>query len=147
MKEQRNNNEYHRADPGYRRRMQILLVLVLAAGAGGLFLLHRWLSGLPAIVAGGNLFAYERALHWALGGVSLLLGATAAAFAAWLFRLAAATKVERRWPPTTMRTSADVRIRYLTSADAMVAQMKAAPSRCACWRCACCLGIWLLLPN
>ena len=115
MKEQRNSNEYHRADPGYRRRMQILLVVVLVVGGIGLFLLHRWLSGLDSVVAGGDLFAYERSLHLALGGVSLLLGAAAAAFATWLFRLSALTRssdagrLPRCVPPPTCASATSPR--------------------------------------
>ena len=125
MTEQRNSGEYHRADPVYRRRMRIVLVVVLVLGTAGLFALQRWVSGMTTMVSSGKLFDYERSLHIALGSVSLILGAAAVAFTIWLFRMAAATRAERRWPPSHMRTSADVRIRYLTSADSMVTQMKA----------------------
>jgi len=54
-----------------------------------------------------------------------VLAFVAICFAAWMFRLAAATRADRRWPPSSMRTSSDVRIRYLTSADALVTQLKA----------------------
>jgi hypothetical protein len=119
MKDQRNTGEYHKADPAWRRRMQVLLVLSLAAGLGLLGLLHWWLAR--------NAHAPDpmRSLYIGLGAVCLLLGLVAAVFAIWLYRLAAATRAERRWPPSHMRTSADVRIRYLTSADSLVAQMKA----------------------
>jgi hypothetical protein len=121
---QRNTGEFHKADPTYRRRMQILLVLVLVLGAAGLAALHFWLGRMGTRISAGDVFGFERSLHLVLGGVCLLLGVTAAAFATWLFKLAAATRAERRWPPSGMRTSADVRIRYLTSADSMVVLMK-----------------------
>jgi hypothetical protein len=119
MKDQRNTGEYHKADPAWRRRMQVLLVLSLAVGLGLLGLLHWWLAR--------NAHAQDlmRSLYIGLGAICLLLGLVAAVFAIWLYRLAAATRAERRWPPSHMRTSADVRIRYLTSADSLVAQMKA----------------------
>jgi hypothetical protein len=59
------------------------------------------------------------------GRLCIALGVASAVFALWLFRLAARTRAERRWPPSAMRTSADMRIRYLTSADSLVVQMKA----------------------
>ena len=128
MSDPTHNGEFHRADPAYRRQMQIVLALTVLVGLLALAVLHYWLSQLGAKVSHGDPFAYERWLHRLLGGLCLVLGAAAAAFALWLARLAKATKGERRWPPTSMRTSADVRIRYLTSADSLVSQMKAGAS-------------------
>ena len=121
MKDHRNTGEYHKADPGYRRRMQAVLALSVVFGLALLAFLHLWLGR----IAHASAEDAQRALHQGLGALSLLLGLAALVFAAWLFRLAAATRAERRWPPSGMRTSADVRIRYLTSADSMVVQMKA----------------------
>jgi hypothetical protein len=101
--------------------MQLLVVASAIAGVGLLGFVQWWL----ARVARDGAEGMERALHSGLGVLCLLLGLVAAVFATWLFRLAAATRAERRWPPSQMRTSADVRIRYLTSADSLVTQMKA----------------------
>ena len=101
--------------------MQLALAATVVAGIGALVALHYWLTGLQA---GGDFVAYQPALARVRAVVILVLAFFAAVFAAWLFRLAAATRAERRWPPTSMRTSSDVRIRYLTSADALVTQMK-----------------------
>ena len=121
MKDHRNTGEYHKADPAWRRRMQVLLVLAAVAGIGLLAFLQFWLARIARSGAEGM----ERSLHSGLGALCLLLGLVALVFAVWLYRLAAATRAERRWPPSHMRTSADVRIRYLTSADSLVVQMKA----------------------
>jgi hypothetical protein len=124
MKDQRSSAEYHKADPAYRRRMLIVLVATLVLGAIGLVYLHLWLERMGARMSQGDLFGFEHSLHQVLGVLCILLGLAGATFAVWLFRLAAATHAERRWPPSHMRTSADVRIRYLTSADSLVSQMK-----------------------
>jgi len=121
MTDQRNSGEYHKADPGWRRRMQAVLVALVVAGIGLLGFLQWWQARIARTGADGMV----RALHSGLGVLCIALGLVAAAFCAWLFRIAAATRAERRWPPSNMRTSADVRIRYLTSADSLVVQMKA----------------------
>jgi hypothetical protein len=54
-----------------------------------------------------------------------VLAAAGGAFAIWIYRMAKQTRLERRWPPAQMRTTQDVRIRYLTSADALVSQLMA----------------------
>jgi hypothetical protein len=121
LKEQRSNGEFHRADPGWRKRMQWLLALTVILGVGALFGLRMWLARFE----GSDGVANARALVQVLAVLCIALGIVAGAFSAWLFRIASATRAERRWPPASMRTSADVRIRYLTSADALVTQMKA----------------------
>ena len=126
MKDQRNNGEFHRADPAYRRLMLGVLAATVVCGIGALALLHFWLQRMGARVSAGDLIGYQRSLNHVLGALCVALGIAAAIFAAWLFQLAARTRAERRWPPSTMRTSADMRIRYLTSADSLVVQMKAA---------------------
>ena len=144
--ERRDNGEYHRADPAYRRRMQRLLAITVALGLAVLAALHYWLGRLGALIAAGDLFGYERSLHQVLGATCILLGFAAAAFALWLFRLANATRAERRWPPSNMRTSSDVRIRYLTSADSLVVQMKAGAFGLALLAAALCAwAVWLFL--
>ncbi len=125
MSEQGSNGEFHRADPAYRRRMQVFLAVTVVLGLLALVALHFWLDSLGARVANGDLFGYERALHRLLGTLCLMLGLTAAGFSVWMFQMCTATRIERRWPPSALRTSADVRIRYLTSADSLVAQLRA----------------------
>ena len=142
MSEQRNNGEYHRADPAYRRQMQIFLVLTVVAGALALLGLHAWLGRLAASASQGDLLAYQAWLNRLLAGLCIVLGVTAAGFAQWMYRMALATKAERRWPPSSMRTSADVRIRYLTSADSLVTQLKG--SACALALLAVALGGWAI---
>ena len=145
MKEQGNNGEYHRADPARRRHVQWLLAATVLFGIGALVGLQSWLAHTLARTA-GTPGAYEHALSHALGILCIALALAGAAFAAWLFQLAAATRADRRWPPSSMRTSSDVKIRYLTSADALVTQMKAGAVALvllalalAAW------GAWLLL--
>ncbi len=118
------NGEFHRADPGYRRQMQVFLALTLVLGIFALVALQMWLGRLGSTAKLGDLASYQTWLHWLLSGLCVVLGTAAAGFAHWLFRMARATRMERRWPPSSMRTSADVRIRYLTSADTLVAQLK-----------------------
>ena len=124
MKDQRNNGEFHRADPAWRRRMQWLLVVIALLGLGAVAALHLWLSGVRGHSV-PELVAYQQSLSRLMGGMCIAFGVAAAAFSLWLFRIAAAARAERRWPPSSMRTSSDVRIRYLTSADALITQMRA----------------------
>jgi len=125
LKDQRNNGEFHRADPAWRRRMQGVLAVSALLGLAAIAALYVWLSRMDARLGAGDLFGYVRALNLVMAGVCVAFGLAAAAFATWLFRLAAATHAERRWPPSSMRTSADMQIRYLTSADVLVGQMRA----------------------
>ena len=125
MSEQRQNGEYHRADPAYRRQMQLFLGLTVVVGIAALAALHLWLRKLGASGGAIDLFTYTTWLNRLLGGLCLVLGVTAAGFAHWMYRVAMASKAERRWPPSSMRTSADVRIRYLTSADSLSDQLRA----------------------
>ena len=120
-----NNGEFHRADPGYRRQMQVVLGITVVAGLALLAALHWWLQELGASASQGDLFGYEQWLNRLLAGLCLMLAAAAGGFSVWLFGMARATRRERRWPPSSMRTSGDVRIRYLTSADSLVSQMSA----------------------
>ena len=96
--------DFHKADPAYRRQMMVLLAIVVVIGAAALVGLQFWLTKLGARANAGELLGYET----------------------WLMRTAQATRLERRWPPSSMRTSSDVRIRYLTSADALVTQLQGA---------------------
>lgn len=101
-----------------------LLLVMVVLGIAGLFGLSYWLERMHALAA-GNVVAYQKSLAHALAALCFVLAVVALCFAAWMFRMAAATRADRRWPPTSMRTSSDIRIRYLTSADALVSQMKA----------------------
>jgi hypothetical protein len=125
MSEARDNGTIQRADPQYRRRMQRWLVVCSIAGVILLVGLVGWLSQLTQVMSQGDVATYQRWLQRLMAGICLLLAAAAAGFAFWLQRLAGATKAERRWPPASMPTSADMRIRYLTSADALVTQLQA----------------------
>ena len=123
------------------------LVASVLVGIGALVALQLWLDKVLAR-NGGDFVASEHAFRQAFALVCLFFALVAAGFAAWLFRLAAATRADRRWPPNSMRTSSDVRIRYLTSADALVGRMKAgafalalAAVALAAW------GIWWLRPS
>jgi hypothetical protein len=124
MRDQDRQGEFHRADPGYRRQMQIALALTIVVGAVALLGLQWWLRKLGAHAGAGDLDNYETWLHRLLAGLCLVLAAAAAGFGLWLYRTARDTARERRWPPSSMRTSSDVRIRWLTSADALVAQLR-----------------------
>jgi len=125
LTDQGKNGEFHRADPAWRRRMQLLLAFCIVAGVGALLLLWYWLSGLATSGAAESPGGFDRPLQQALAGVCIGLGLASAAFSWWLFHLASATHAEKRWPPASMRTSSDMRIRYLSSADRLVSQMKA----------------------
>ncbi len=124
MSELRNQSEYHRADPAYRRQMLVFLAVTTVGGCAALVALQFWLARLGARAGQGDLLTYELWLHRLLAGLCLVLAATGAGFSYWLYRMARATQSERRWPPASARTSADVRVRYLTSADSLVLQMK-----------------------
>lgn len=120
-----NDGRIQRADPAYRRQMLRWLVVALVLGFAALAALNVWLIRLDHTVAQADIFAYHRWLSRILAGIGLVLAATALGFGAWMMRLARATGRDRRWPPNGYRTTADVRIRYLTSADGLVVQLKA----------------------
>lgn len=142
------NGEFHRADPAYRRRMQLFLWITILLGGLAVVGLHLWLRRLGASAQFGDLFLYQAWLHRLLGALCLVLGVGAAAFAAWLRGMALASRAERRWPPSGMRTSADVRIRYLTSADTLVTQLLAASVALGALAVALCgWAIWLFIAS
>ena len=124
MRDQDRQGEFHRADPAYRRQMQVALLLTVLVGAAALVALQWWLARLGAHAGSGDLTNYETWLHRLLAGLCVVLAAASAGFEQWLYRTARATAQERRWPPATMRTSSDVRIRWLTSADSLVTQLR-----------------------
>lgn len=142
MSEQRNNGEFHRADPVYRRQMLVFLALTVVVGVLGLVALQWWLRKLGASATAGDLTVYQSWLNRLLAGLCLLLGVSAAGFAQWLYRMGNASKQERRWPPSSMRTSSDVRIRYLTSADSLVTQIQATAAALSVL--ALVLGVWAI---
>jgi hypothetical protein len=125
MTESRHSGEFHHADPAYRKQMMMGLVLSVVVGAIFLFALQRWLGHLSATVGATDPFRMLVWLQRILAGLCLLLAAAGGGFALWIYRAAKQTRLERRWPPNAMRTARDVRIRYLTSADALVSQLMA----------------------
>lgn len=125
MSEPRNNGEFHRADPAYRKQLQVWLTVLVIAGAVGLVALQHWLARLNATLGASDPYSMQVWLQRLLAGICLMLAASGGGFAFWLFRMAKESRRERRWPPSRMRTSQDVRIRYLTSADALVSQLTA----------------------
>ena len=125
MNQPRQEGEIHRADPAYRRQVWAWFAFTVVAGALVLFALDRWLDALRAGMAADQGRDFGETLHRLIAGLCALFAIAAVAFGAWLRRLAAATHRDRRWPPSAMRTSSDIRVRYLTSADALVAQFRA----------------------
>ena len=125
MSQPSQNGEFHRADPVYRRSMQAWLAAAVIGGALLLIALNLWLGRLNVTLLHVDMDAYQRWMNRLLAGLCLLLGVAMAVFGLWLQRMASQTRLERRWPPSAMKTSTDVRIRYLTSADAFVQQMQA----------------------
>ena len=125
MNQPRQEGEIHRADPAYRRQMWAWFAFTVVAGAVALFALDRWLDALRAGMAADQGQDFGLWLHRLIAGLCVAFALAAVGFGAWLRRLATATQRERRWPPSAMRTSSDVRVRYLTSADALVAQFRA----------------------
>jgi hypothetical protein len=124
MSQPRQEGEIHRADPAYRRQMWGWFFFTVAAGAVVLFALDRWLDALRAGAAIDQGYALSLWLQRLTAGLCALFATAAVAFGIWLRRLAAATQRDRRWPPNAMRTSSDIRVRYLTSADALVTQFR-----------------------
>lgn len=140
MSQPRQEGEIHRADPAYRRQMWAWFAFTVVAGALVLFALDRWLDTLRAGMAADQGRDFALWLHRLFAGLCVLFAIAAVAFGTWLRRLAAATQRERRWPPSTMRTSSDVRVRYLTSADALVGQFRG--GSVALFALATCLVAW-----
>ena len=125
MNQPRQEGEIHRADPAHRRQMWMWFAATVVAGALALFALQYWLGTLREGAGTDGGVAFGQWLHRLLAGVCVLIALAAIAFGTWLRRLAEATRRDRRWPPIAMRTSSDVRVRYLTSADALVTQFRA----------------------
>jgi len=147
MTEPRQSGEFHQADPAYRRQMTIWLIVSVVAGAIFLFVLQRWLHHLSATLGSSNPFQMLVWLQRVLAGVCLLLAASAAGFAISVHRAAKQARLERRWPPSAMRTARDVRIRYLTSADALVSQLKVVAVALGLFALiVAAFGFWLLRP-
>ncbi len=126
MTEPRQSGEFHQADPAYRRQMTIWLAVCVVGGAIFLFALQRWLGHLSATIGGSDQSQMLIWLQRVEAGTCLLLAAAAVGLALWIRQAAKQARSERRWPPSGMRTTRDVRIRYLTSADALVSQLSAA---------------------
>ena len=126
MSQASESGDIHRADPAYRRSMRAWLLVCVAGGAAGLLALNFWLVRLNSAMARINIVAYQLWISRLLAGMCLLLGLGMAVFGLWLHRIAQQTRLERRWPPSGMKTSTDIRIRYLTSTDAFVRQLQAA---------------------
>jgi hypothetical protein len=116
---QPNDGEIHRADPAYRRMMWRWFAVAVVGGIIALVSLQFWMAGMRGSAS------FHVWLQRVFAGVCLLFAALAAGSGLWLRGLAVATARDRRWPPAAMRTSQDVRVRYLTSADALVAQFRA----------------------
>ena len=125
MSQSDQSGEFHRADPAYRRVMQLWLIACVGGGALMLLALNLWLRRLDISLMHSDLDAYQRWMNRLLAGLCVLLGLGMSVFGLWLQRIAKQTRLERRWPPASMKTSTDIRIRYLTSADAFVQQMQA----------------------
>ena len=125
MSQSNQSGEFHRADPAYRRMMQFWLIACVVGGTLMLLALNLWLGRINATLLHTNLDAYQQWMNRLLAGLCVLLGLGMSVFGLWLQRVAKQTKQERRWPPASMKTSTDIRIRYLTSADAFVQQMQA----------------------
>ena len=123
MTEPRHSGEYHHADPAYRKQMLALLAACVVIGGISLFALQQWLNHLSATVGGSDPYLMLVWLQRILAGVCLLLAAIGIGFAIYVHRIGKQVRLERRWPPSTMRTTRDVRIRYLTSADALGSQL------------------------
>ena len=125
MNQPRQEGEIHRADPAYRRQVWTWFAFTVVAGVVVLFALDRWLDALRAGIAADQGQDFGMRLQRLIAGLCALFAIAAIAFGTWLRRLATATQRERRWPPSAMRTSSDIRVRYLTSADVLVAQFRA----------------------
>jgi hypothetical protein len=125
MSQPRQEGEIHRADPALKRQMRIWLAVTAIGGLVLLVALDRWLDSLRSGAGadqGYNLYVWLQRLT---AGLCVLFATMAVAFGVWLRRLADQTRKERRWPPSAMRTSSDVRVRYLTSVDSLVSQFRA----------------------
>lgn len=126
MSQTTENGEIHRADPAYRRSMRAWLAACIVGGAALLVVLNLWLNRLYSTLAHADLVSYQTWMNRLLAGMCLLLGIGMAVFGNWLQGMARQSQRERRWPPRSMKTSTDIRIRYLTSTDAFVRQLQTA---------------------
>lgn len=114
----------HKADPAYRRTMLVWLLVSTVVGACLLLGLHVWLRHLESTVGRTDVDLYYHWLSRTLAGVALMFAAAAFAAGIRLRQLAAASLRDRRWPPLDFRSGSDIRIRYLTSADAFIGNLQ-----------------------
>lgn len=114
----------HKADPAYRRILLVWLLGSALVGACLLLGLHAWLRHLETTVGRTDVDLYYHWLSRTLAGVALMFAAASLAAGIRLQRLAAASLRDRRWPPLDFRSGSDIRIRYLTSADAFIGNLK-----------------------
>ena len=126
MSQATENGDIHHADPAYRRSMRAWLMASIVGGAALLVVLNVWLNRLYSTLARADLVSYQVWMNRLLAGMCLLLGIGMAVFGIWLQGMARQSRRERRWPPRSMKTSTDIRIRYLTSTDAFVRQLQTA---------------------
>ena len=102
--------EFHRADKAYRTRSLLLLALVVALCGVLLWQLDTWLSNLSTTLAasdGATVSTWLRVLFAALG---IGLAVPAGALGVSLRKLAFASRIEGRFPPTAWKTWRDVRV-------------------------------------
>lgn len=104
------NETIHRGDPGYRRRVLVLLVACFVASAAGLAWLRDWIAGLtPEAAADG--IAPLPALRLLFLALAFSLALPLLALAAWLHRERRRIEHAGRYPAPGTRTLGDVPIR------------------------------------
>ena len=120
------HGEIHRADPTYRRQLQISLAVCVGASLVGLVALHFWLQDLSSSIGHENPGLLELWLRRLISALGLMMSISAAAFAVWLRRIGLQASAGKRWPPADLRTAKDVPVRYLGAAEAMAQQLQLA---------------------
>lgn len=107
----------HRADPVYRKRFLLVLLLAVLFSAFLLTLLQHWLYQVHGQLITSDPDTVRRWLRWLLAGFALAAVVPIALLGTWLHRLGTQTHVEARFPPRIMKTLLDVRV--LRGAHAM----------------------------
>lgn len=109
--------EIHRADPVYRKRALLVLLLSALLCVGLLLALHHWLLQVHAQLLASDIETMRHRLRGLLAGLGLALALPTVLLVVWLDKLALASRAEGRFPPRGLKTLRDVRT--LPGADAL----------------------------
>ncbi len=121
--------DIHRADPRYRRRVAVALIVAVLTGSVALLALDAWLDAL-VIGAENPPNAALSGLRLLFLGIALALTLPLLALALWLHATSRRVRSERRYPPRAARTVSDTPVRSDAAALRMARTLSALAGVC-----------------